>query len=58
MSVKRKVDSLKEYQKEQRRVAELERLNQEQAQQITDMQVALCEVFEQMVAVMGGDPNG
>jgi prefoldin subunit 5 len=49
MSLKRKVDSIVELKEKNQKITELEQRNQELEQQVTDLQIALCEVYETMI---------
>lgn len=57
MGFRIKTDSVKEKQKEKTR-AQLQVENEALAAQVTDLQMALCDVYELAAAMMGGENDG
>lgn len=51
MSLKRKVDSIEELKKKNEKIVELEQKNEALNQEVTDLQIALVEVYE---TILGG----
>lgn len=51
MSVTHKEDSIKKLKEEKQKVAKLEAENEQLSQQVTDLQLALCDVYE---LILGG----
>ncbi len=52
-----KLESVKEKQKQKTR-AQLQEENEALAAQVTDLQMALCDVYELAAATIGGNDNG